>query len=723
MSQHVKGHWRNVEGKLVWVKEHAREGLAGHAVSGLFHEFEPKHEEPKEKPVAAPKEEPKIPAEPKAELPKTKGSAGLSAGTQLGEGFDAPETAEALKKEHFADVGKKVGGAAKDMAALKMKYWKQKLSITLDDLAAMEAEAPELAHQLLTKEQQLGSKQDFLQQMKSQGASPGAAYIAGRLWTAIEPPLDTPGARLAWAKGIERIQKAVTSWTTIDDAASGFGQLRDELTGAWISPEHLEAFKASEANIADLKAQAKGKSYYSPEQKALTEAQQTHYAKTKEYAKEGEGHPDNPQMGLKALGKGFVDTLSMFKKRRALLDGAMKVEHDIGQAFFQKKAKAEGEAAPKPKAGPKFKWERIVPDTIEKENSVGEGKVFAAKTLLQDFGFKGVEYGNWMDKEASQHHTQAAGEALLDLADVLGMSPQEVSLNGRLSLAFGARGKGKASAHYEPDKKVINLTKMGGGGSLAHEWGHSLDNILAMVSTGGTAHHMAFCSDSNGVAPGSQLPEEVQAALKEVHAAIHGGDFQPMTVKTVKSDAMKYKPTLSAKAKGILEEAGGNAQLGLEKAVEAYYGHLKEKFPEAYAKNYAKTAKVFAAATGQDIQIKVPLGKKTSHFVATGVVMGEYWHRKHELFARAWESFVTDKLKEKGRKNTYLVSGAGEEHGPVYAATVNALEPIGGKTSVYPLGEERKKINAAFGKLVESLKAHKMYAKAIVILDDLFPIK
>lgn len=48
----------------------------------------------------------------------------------------------------------------------------------------------------------------------------------------------------------------------------------------------------------------------------------------------------------------------------------------------------------------------------------------------------------------------------------------------RLAIAFGSRGKGNALAHYEPSRAVINLTKMKGAGSLAHEFGHALDDML-----------------------------------------------------------------------------------------------------------------------------------------------------------------------------------------------------------------------------------------------------
>lgn len=51
-------------------------------------------------------------------------------------------------------------------------------------------------------------------------------------------------------------------------------------------------------------------------------------------------------------------------------------------------------------------------------------------------------------------------------------------MGGNLAIAFGSRGSGNASAHYEPTYKVINLTKTKGNGTLAHEWFHAYDHYL-----------------------------------------------------------------------------------------------------------------------------------------------------------------------------------------------------------------------------------------------------
>jgi hypothetical protein len=104
------------------------------------------------------------------------------------------------------------------------------------------------------------------------------------------------------------------------------------------------------------------------------------------------------------------------------------------------------------------------------------------ETFLETFGFRGVQFGNYVEGPRRQADLNRAYDALSDLADVLGCVPRSLSLGGTLGLAFGARGrggKGAAAAHYEPDQVVINLTKTNGAGSLAHEWFHALDNHLA----------------------------------------------------------------------------------------------------------------------------------------------------------------------------------------------------------------------------------------------------
>ena len=133
------------------------------------------------------------------------------------------------------------------------------------------------------------------------------------------------------------------------------------------------------------------------------------------------------------------------------------------------------------------------------------------------FGFRGVQFGNWANDKDRQAALNNAYDSFMNLAELLGVSPAAISLNGELGLAFGARGSGSANAHYESNEVVINLTKTRGAGSLAHEWWHALDNYFARH--GGIAHGFITATQIQGVRP------EVQQAFTELSRAIRQSDY------------------------------------------------------------------------------------------------------------------------------------------------------------------------------------------------------
>lgn len=126
---------------------------------------------------------------------------------------------------------------------------------------------------------------------------------------------------------------------------------------------------------------------------------------------------------------------------------------------------------------------RFVPPQLAHVRFAGadirHGRSMVGKDYLSTFKFRGGEFGNWMSDNDRQASLNMGYEALAVMAKALNVSLEDISLGGRLAIAFGARGQGAAAAHYEPMREVINLTKMHGAGSLAHEWGHAMDDILA----------------------------------------------------------------------------------------------------------------------------------------------------------------------------------------------------------------------------------------------------
>lgn len=235
----------------------------------------------------------------------------------------------------------------------------------------------------------------------------------------------------------------------------------------------------------------------------------------------------------------------------------------------------------------------------------------AVKHLVDEFGMRGVQWGNSVTDDERSHHAAKTVEALTDLADVTGLHPKDIAIDGKLGLAIGARGRGGASAHYEPESKVINLTRKNGAGTIAHEWGHAFDHWLADHRSGdymSERNHLTGTSGESGM----------------------GAAF-----KSWKSASAEYKNRL--------------------------HGALR-----------------------QAVREKLVSQKKAE----------EYWNSGREVFARAFERYVSMKLKNDDRENTYL-SGFSDSLGNETFA------------SLWPNDSETKAMTPAFDKIFEEYRKQK----------------
>jgi hypothetical protein len=133
-----------------------------------------------------------------------------------------------------------------------------------------------------------------------------------------------------------------------------------------------------------------------------------------------------------------------------------------------------------------FKTPRIERPHLDKIERTGKeyrtGNI-SPKVFQETFGFRGGEFGNWLPNDERQLVLNYAYDAFMDLADAIYIKPKDISLGGDLSIGFGSRGQGlvSAQAHYEPERAVINLTRIKGAGALAHEWFHAFDHYLARL--------------------------------------------------------------------------------------------------------------------------------------------------------------------------------------------------------------------------------------------------
>lgn len=156
--------------------------------------------------------------------------------------------------------------------------------------------------------------------------------------------------------------------------------------------------------------------------------------------------------------------------------------------------------------------------SVEREGPDYRGGADVTEDEFQNtFGTRGVEFGNWVPQRERQLYLNKTYDAIMDLAEILGISPKAFTHGGRLALAFGARGKSRALAHYEPMKEVINLTRMSGAGSLAHEWWHSFDNYMSRIPTGSA---LAFATKTR-----KTERDEIAEAFKELTIAVQRMDY------------------------------------------------------------------------------------------------------------------------------------------------------------------------------------------------------
>ena len=151
-----------------------------------------------------------------------------------------------------------------------------------------------------------------------------------------------------------------------------------------------------------------------------------------------------------------------------------------------------------------------------------QGRNITPEELATRFGLRAVEFGNWMNADDRQTSINECFNSFRALAELLGVPDEKIG-RGTLAIAFGARGTGKANAHYEPARHVINLTRTRGAGSLAHEWAHSID------SADGQRHHLSkgfyfggfsYRSKQAGSYWGSEHEQFARAFETAVHYAL-----------------------------------------------------------------------------------------------------------------------------------------------------------------------------------------------------------
>lgn len=374
-----------------------------------------------------------------------------------------------------------------------------------------------------------------------------------------------------------------------------------------------------------------------------------------------------------------------------------------------------------------------------KNDWLSDGDI-TAKQMMDRFGFRAIEFGEWLPQDERQRVLNEGYAACIALSETLGIPEKLVSFNGELAAAFGSRGSGKAMAHYESDLKVFNLTRMNGAGSMAHEWGHGLDNYLGeYLYDKGKYLSETSHKDARIYLKAFHNKTDVTAFAQNIFAnTLRSVDWASswLRLKDKRDESKKIILQAVCDFAGIsidMDDYDKNQKIDINRITltsksngdsALLYKTLKDEFNRLYnislrdnplsVKSNNDASKQFYMNMNSAListnQIRATLEKLNSqesdgfanvrsNWLSEAQKMDDkkskqYWSSPKELFARALESYVFDQLHKNDQSCDYLVHSV---EGELYN---NDSGFIG---NPYPCGDERIKITDAISTLVSKI--------------------
>lgn len=612
------------------------------------------------------------------------------------------------------DFGEKIGGARKDT-------WKSR-GLGLDDLEIMNDRE---AEKFVTKDN-IWKKPDY-EALASSGIPVGIVYFIKKARDGLNasPQFkisdDTPEKRRArqmqYIATVKQLQETVMGVRTVEDAMGVYqkffvenGYLECAGNTAYSRYYRMTEKGARNTAITQKLSNAiriSGESYFTYNFTRKAEKEQF-------CVKKEDRVPKNYTLLLNEKGKSLVDpswkvgTYAVARRNRILKENFPTREEALRWA--QNHAKTEPVSQGKA---------RYTPPQLASVRRTGPDyrhcRPITGQDYLDEFGFRGGEFGNWLNQKDRQASLDMGYDALKDLAEVLGIDDKDISFQGSLSIAFGARGKGNAVAHYEPLRQVINLTKLHGAGSLAHEWWHALDDYLGMK-----------LGASKCLTENKKLYGELPAFQALVDTMKYKMETEEQAKERVKTESERTRKRAGAYLDSVMRSAVGN----MDEEQKAAYNILREDYlsgviaavqrinalrkqatghaiPKAERQNLELFARISGSAKDANpIRIETDFSRNSSRMSRTCSRDGGYWDSDTEMTARAFACYIKDRIAP--NVSDYLAGHAD--------CALTMVEGKDGKPEVlkaFPEGEERKAINEAFDALFGELKEKEILHKRV----------
>lgn len=586
-----------------------------------------------------------------------------------------------MNKKVSYDVGEKIGLARKDLAALRKGFEENQ---TFSALEEIEEISSVLAAQIITKSELF--KSFSLEKEKENCTEPSVARAKQLIIQRVDstPSGDSKEIREQYMKAaqfvlhrFEMIKEMEDLYSFISDVSS---IIRYENGHRSFYEKRIEELLAMQSDLE------KGSEDYEKIVNRLSNCKTL--IRTIDRAN---------RLGLSSLGKKFCNLFKSKTSYGSTISNALKVE-SWDELLGKKEKKSTGKRKPV--------WERTLPERPDRIGGA-QSPVEKPEDLLQFFGFRGVEFGNYVDDQKGFEHLLRSSEAMMDLAELLEVDYSAISHNGSLSIAFGARGRGgSALAHFEPFSNVINMTKERGClGILAHEWYHSLDFSINSFSHNGKNGKLNYASNPDTL--GSHIDPLVPILFAELIEVIKKGKsvayFENTNGENTRWTGTEFKSCYRRHNGDLLAamtEKVESAKAQLESDIQ-FYSRISihadqriEKTKKAFERNIKKFAQALAwfheQQTGERVdRIPYPTDKSNYYQASISLDKGKvdkYWSSNVELTARAFESYIQDKLEANGRRSDYLVAGTRTD------------------SIAFPMGEERKAINEKFDLIFKYLR-------------------
>ena len=333
------------------------------------------------------------------------------------------------------------------------------------------------------------------------------------------------------------------------------------------------------------------------------------------------------------------------------------------------------------------------------------GKDVSPEQFMEVFGFRGVEFGNWVqqgkDNRERQWMLNNAFDAFNDLAELLDVPPKAMALDGTLGLAFGSRGKGKANAHYEPASQVINLTKTRGYSSLAHEWFHALDHYIARSNSEDMHKFQSEYAEKKW----QLTPEGKERLTATIKNYTHCADFYihdfflnlPSTLNQPRAQqAFNDGKDISVYFPSTPNNQHFTLTVKKDDVKGVYPDILKTSVRPELFHAWRETVEAIRSTRMSERT------KARAKLVSKNNIEQDYWFKKVEQGARSFEAFVETKLKEQGKISDFLTVDA-------YSENEIAFDPKKKTASIrdyYPYldGDDVQRVSQQFQKLFDTIK-------------------